>query len=129
MLQGAIFRGQGFRRPHRQSQGAGAFVHEHPFGDYCGIPPGPEHLRGLRGLSDSCRFPGRVTGRVPDWVPGRVTDCVTGRVQGCVSARILGLPVGFVDLPGQACCVPGGVGLRFPDRVEVTPQGLRLLCG
>ena len=125
MLQGAVFRGQGFRRPHRQLQGAGGFVHEHPFGDYCGIPPGPEHLRGLRGLSDSCRFPGRVTGRVPDCVTG----CITGRVTGCVSARSLGLPVGFVDLPGQACGDPGGVGLRFPDRVEVTPQGLHSLYG
>ena len=121
MLQGAVFRGQGFRRPHRQSQGAGGFVHELPFGDYCGMPPGPGHLRGPRGLRDS-RW-------VTDCVTGRVTDCVTGRVQGCVSARSLGLTVGFVDLPGQACCVPGGVGLRFPDRVEVTPQGLQLLCG
>ena len=125
MLQGAVFRGKAFRRPHRQSQGAGGFVYELPFGDHFGIPPGPEHLRGLRGLSDSCRFPGRVTGRVPDCV----MDCITGRVTGCVSARSLGLPVGFVDLPGQACCVPGGVGLRFPDRVEVTPQGLHLFCG
>ena len=54
---------------------------------------------------------------------------VSHRVMGWVSARSLGLPVGFVDLPGQTCCVPGGVGLRFPDRVEVTPQGLHLLCG
>ena len=57
VLQGAVFRDQGFRRPHRQSEGAVEFGHELPFGD------------------------------------------------------------------------PGGVGLRLPDRAEVTTQGLHLLYG
>ena len=54
---------------------------------------------------------------------------MAARVTGCVPARSLGLPAGFVDLPGQACGDPGGVGLRFPDRVEVTFQGLHSLYG
>ena len=61
--------------------------------------------------------------------PDRRAVRVVARVTGCVPARSLGLPVGFVDLPGQACGDPGGVGLSFPDRVAVTPQGLHSLYG
>ena len=50
-----------------------------------------------------------------------------GPISGRVPTRSLGVPAGFINLLGQARGDPGGVGLRLPDRVEVTTQGLHLL--